>query len=363
MLFNKMKHKYSKKKLYIDVSWINVVHSGGGNQAATNILDCIIKNKKITKYFDIILLGRTKFFENKTFPKYIKKINLPNIYLLNFMIRWFILIFLSDKKYKQIYFCTNIYSPLIKLNFKVINIFYDNQWKYFPENYSFIKILWIKTNIFLSNHIADKILCISNFTKKEFLNNKNNLLKIYVPIKKIKYSTQPKYITKKFALSISSMLPHKNLKVLEQVYLNNNIKNLPANLVIAGVGGKKKILQKNKIKITYLGKVSEGEKNWLLKNCEFYISSTLYEGLGMTLIEAYLKNKKIICSDLEVFREILGSYPIYVKQPLKNKYWIKNLNQIVKNKNKRQRSLKILNKFKPFNISNQYFSLFQSITE
>ena len=183
-----MKNKYSKKiktkkKLYIDVSWINLVHSGGGNQAATNILDCIIKNKKITKYFDIILLGRTKFFENKTFPKYIK-INLPNIYILNFIIRWFILIFLSNKKYKQIYFCTNIYSPLIKLNFKVINIFHDNQWKYFPENYSFIKILWIKTNIFFSNNIADKILCISNFTKKEFLNNKNNLSEYMCPLKK-----------------------------------------------------------------------------------------------------------------------------------------------------------------------------------
>ena len=39
-----MKNKYSKKiktkkKLYIDVSCIILVHSGGGNQAATNILD------------------------------------------------------------------------------------------------------------------------------------------------------------------------------------------------------------------------------------------------------------------------------------------------------------------------------------
>ena len=308
-------------------------------------------------------MGRTKFFENKTFPKYIKKINLPNIYILNFIIRWFILIFLSNKKYKQIYFCTNIYSPLIKLNFKVINIFHDNQWKYFPENYSFIKILWIKTNIFFSNNIADKILCISNFTKKEFLNNKNNLFRIYVPIKKTKYSKKPKNIKKKFSLSISSTLPHKNLKVLEQVYLNNNIKNLPTNLVIAGVGGKKKILQKKNIKITYLGKVSESEKNWLLKNCEFYISSTLYEGLGMTLIEAYLKNKKIICSDLKVFREILGNYPVYVKQPLKKKNWVKSLNQIIKIHYKSKQSFKKLNKFKPSNISNESFSLFQSITE
>ena len=43
----------------------------------------------------------------------------------------------------------------------------------------------------------------------------------------------------------------------------------------------------------------------------------------MTLIEAYLKNKKIICSDLKVFREILGNYPVYVKQPLKKKIGLK----------------------------------------
>ena len=59
--------------------------------------------------------------------------------------------------------------------------------------------------------------------------------------------------------------------------------------------------------------VSEKEKNWLFKNCEFFIQPSKYEGFGMTIVEAILEKKTIICSNLKVFREIGQNKLFYVK--------------------------------------------------
>ncbi len=352
-----------KKQIYIDLSWIMSKHSGGGNQAAKNILDCIIKNNKIIKNFEIYIIARYNFFENLKLPINIKKIYIPNIYYLNFVIRWFLLIFLSNKNYKQVYFCTNIYTPFFKLNFKIINIFYDNQWKYYPENFSYFRLLWIKFNIFLSRVNSDKILCISDFIKSEFSKGDKKFIRVYIPIKNYKNSSKPKIVKKKFILTISSTLPHKNLKILEEIYLNNPQLNLPKNYIIAGVGGEKKIITQNKNTIIYLGKIKESEKKWLLKNCEFYLYPSLYEGLGMTLIETLMHKKKILCSDLVVFRETIGNYPIYVKNPRNMLNWKNKIKEIKKYKIKKKLISKIIKNFSPKKISDEYFDIFKKMTK
>lgn len=336
-------------------------HSGGGNQAAKNILDCIIKNNKLINNFEIHIIARRNFFEKIKLPKNIKKIHIPNVYYLNFVIRWFLLIFLSNKNYNQIYFCTNIYSPIFKLNFKIVNIFYDNQWKYYPENFSYFRLLWIKFNIILSRIYSDKILCISDFIKNEFSKGDKKFIRVYIPVKNYKKSLKPKQIKNKFILTISSTLPHKNLKILEKIYLNNSQLNLPKNFIIAGVGGEKKIITQKNNTIIYLGKIKESEKKWLLKNCEFYLYPSLYEGLGMTLIETLMENKKILCSDLRVFRETIGNYPIYVKNPTNISNWKNKIKEIKKHKIKKNLISKIIKNFSPKKISDQYLDIFQEM--
>ncbi len=338
-------------------------HSGGGNQAAKNILDCIIRNNKLIKNFEIHIIARRNFFEKIKLPRNIKKIHIPNVYYLNFVIRWFLLIFLSNKNYNQIYFCTNIYSPIFKLNFKIVNIFYDNQWKYYPENFSYIRLLWIKFNIFLSRIYSDKILCISDFIKNEFSKGDKKFIRVYIPVKNHKKSLKPKQIKNKFILTISSTLPHKNLKVLEKIYLNNSQSNLPKNFIIAGVGGEKKIITQKNNTIIYLGKIKESEKKWLLKNCEFYLYPSLYEGLGMTLIEALMENKKILCSDLKVFRETVGNYPIFIKNPTRISNWKNKIKEINKYKIKKNIISKIVKNFSSKKISDQYLDIFQQLTK
>ena len=113
-----------------------------------------ILNKKIEKKF--------KFIRNY------KNIYLPSEKYINFVFRWFILFFLNNTNNKQFYFCPNIYSPIIKMNFKIINLFHDSQWLKYPENFSFVRKIWIKFNILLCKINADQII----FTSKYFLSFK-----------------------------------------------------------------------------------------------------------------------------------------------------------------------------------------------
>ena len=83
----------------------------------------------------------------------------------------------------------------------------------------------------------------------------------------------------------------------------------------------------------------------------------------MTLIESLMQNKKILCSDLSVFRETIGNYPIYVKNPRNIENWKNKIKEIKKYKIKKKLISKITRNFSPKIISDQYFHIFQKMTK
>lgn len=61
----------------------------------------------------------------------------------------------------------------------------------------------------------------------------------------------------------------------------------------------------------FTGHVSEHQLAWLYKNASLVLFPTLYEGLGMPAMEAVEFDKPVVCSDIEVFREIGKSVFIF----------------------------------------------------
>ena len=351
-----------KKELVIDISWINTRFSGGGYHSVLNIINSVLTNKNILSAYDIKIITRKNFFKKKI-KKKIKIIELPNFYFLNFLIRWFILFFLSNDKKKQIYFCPNLYCALFKFNFKTINIFHDNQWKYFPDYYSNLRLFWIKLNIFFCIKLSDKIICTSNFILNEFkyLDKKKKLTKIYIPFKKNNSYKKISIIKQKYVLIFSSLLPHKNLKVIKNIFLNSKCFHDINNLVIAGIGGKDKKVLSGKKNIIFMKNVSEKEKNWLFKNCEFFIQPSKYEGFGMTIVEAILEKKTIICSNLKVFREIGQNKLFYVKNYTSQKSWLKSISSLNYKKNNKLKKINFEKIFFYKVISKKYFDVFEKL--
>lgn len=351
-----------KKELLIDLSWISTKSSGGGYHSVQNIVDSILKNKYFLSKYNFKIITRKNIFKKK-FSKKVQMIELPNLYFLNFLIRWFILFFLSNQKIKQVYFCPNIYCALFKFNFKTINVFHDNQWKYFPEYYSLLRIFWIKLNIFLCFKLSNKIICTSKFILKEFRNLDKNkkLAQIYIPFSKKNFYKKVPTIKDKYVLLFTSLLPHKNVETITNIFLKTNCFKSITNLVIAGIGGKNKKISSGNKNIIFKKKVSESERNWLYKNCEYFIQPSKYEGFGMTIIEAILEKKTILCSDIKIFREIGHNTLNYVKNYSNQKSWSKNISKLNYKKKNNYRKIDFVKNYSYKVISNKYLNIFENI--
>ncbi|MBN2144569.1 MAG: glycosyltransferase family 4 protein [Candidatus Aureabacteria bacterium] len=75
----------------------------------------------------------------------------------------------------------------------------------------------------------------------------------------------------------------------------------------------RKCLQIKTDRISFLVGAGEDEKNEIYSKAELAVLPSLYEGFGITLLEAMQFNLKILASDIQAFREIAGSSVKYFK--------------------------------------------------
>lgn len=72
------------------------------------------------------------------------------------------------------------------------------------------------------------------------------------------------------------------------------------------------LLAKN---VIFTGNVNDAELAWLYKNAEAVLFTSEYEGLGLPVLEAVKMGKKVVCSNIPVFREI-SEEAFYLFDPL-----------------------------------------------
>ena len=121
---------------------------------------------------------------------------------------------------------------------------------------------------------------------------------------------------KKYILYVGSKNSYKNFNLLLNCFLKNSSINENFNLVL--FGGENII--NSKIDNNFLNKKIfqiYGGDNLLRKiysNCSLYINTSLEEGFGLPLVEAMACKSPILCSDINVFREITEN-SVYYFQP------------------------------------------------
>ena len=164
---------------------------------------------------------------------------------------------------------------------------------------------------------SDHIICVSKSTK-------NDLMQIYnIDSEKISVVYESGGISfnhhnlyeiksndqKPYILFVGSRHGYKNWKILIDAYSASNYLKRNFNIIFFG-GGKfnneeKKIIKEKKISSNII--IAQGSDQQLLKlynNCEIFVYPSLYEGFGLTLLEALSLKKRILCSDIDIFREI-----------------------------------------------------------
>lgn len=166
---------------------------------------------------------------------------------------------------------------------------------------------------------GDKIITVSETAKKEIAEYYKILLsRIDVMYSTFSFDTKinlneqeilNKYELEnsKFILSVSSLQGHKNIDSLIKGFNNFNKKYDDIKLVIVGSGDNledyKKLACKN---VVFTGRIDDEILKVLYHNAYIYSFPSYLEGFGVPIIDAQQFGVPILCSNLDVFKEVAG---------------------------------------------------------
>ncbi|WP_270942811.1 glycosyltransferase family 4 protein [Romboutsia lituseburensis] len=191
----------------------------------------------------------------------------------------------------------------------------------------------IKT-ILLKNTIknADKLICISEFTKKELLRYYPDVdeRKIEVAYNGFEYNEislneeEEKKILNKFNINkeyllfVGTLSPHKNIERLVEAFNQIKKQGYDYQLVICGKKGWlyedifKKVKQLGlEREVIFTGYVTDEELETLYKNTKLFVFPSLYEGFGFPPIEAMARNVPVLASREGALPEVVGDAAIF----------------------------------------------------
>ena len=223
---------------------------------------------------------------------------------------------------------------------KTIVTFHDLAIYKVPDVFPKLKRTKFKAVASLMAGKADKIIAVSNSTKKDLLNifkcPEEKVQVIYsgfderlfaesnIPREKIlakyKINAEGKYI-----LFLGTLEPVKNITRLFQAYkifkesCVKNGKRCQHKLVMAGKNGwlaaeYKQIVKDMGIEkdVIFTGYVVGEELVPLFKNADFFVMPSLYEGFGMTVLEAFATGTPAIVSNVSSVPEVAGGAALFI---------------------------------------------------
>ncbi|MCK5811334.1 MAG: glycosyltransferase family 4 protein [Clostridiales bacterium] len=267
------------------------------------IVNDIVKEQLTKKYPKIITISYGK---QDKIPKIFKKY----YYYLNVLFIDQIYIKKIVNKIKPDVIFQPFNSITIKTRWKipVVIMVLDMYHRFFSEQLGKAKYyITVKRHDSMMKY-SDAIITSTNVNKKHISrfypksSKKINVIPVPISIdttKIKKFSVKTPYI-----LCVNSLRYHKNIHTLIKAFdlIKEKIKH---DLILIGTSENDEannIKNKNS-RIHFTGYISEAERNYLYKMADLNISPTMFEGFGMTPLEAMLFEKKVLVSDIEVMRE------------------------------------------------------------
>jgi glycosyltransferase involved in cell wall biosynthesis len=190
------------------------------------------------------------------------------------------------------------YTGLARFSIPTVVIPHDVQFRAFPERYSWLWRLRERALYGADMRLRDRIVAVSDFDAREirgyYPRSAHKVLRIYNPIAFAPDPApgEPRPHGRPYLLAINVAYPHKNtLTLLHAFQLVRD--RIPHDLVLVG-----KIHLWNEYlrafakeqgmgsRVQFAGFVDEERMRSLLRHADLYVNPSLYEGFGMTPIEA-----------------------------------------------------------------------------
>lgn len=181
---------------------------------------------------------------------------------------------------------------------------------------------WLHQKMFISAAKRCKLaFTISEFSKQEAVkylkmdpnkivvggcgwNHYINIHPDYTVFEKLKIN-----VSQDFYLSVSSRTPQKNFK-----WIIGAAKNNPDTLFLV-VGEEVKLgdfITKTPDNVRFLGRLTDSEVKALMEKCKVFIHPAIYEGFGITPLEAISCGAKILVSNVASLPEVYGNSADYL---------------------------------------------------
>ena len=306
-----------------------------------NIAKKLEKIKEIELYGEIFsFLGKNKLDENYKELKI--KLNMCKLFPYGVYRRIWSMLPLTYNKlvhsHSEIYhFFDYIVPP--KIEGKVITTIHDMTYVLYPEMVEKKTMERIKKDIKYSVNRADKIITVSESSKKDivkFLNvDESKIEVVYNGVeyerfcksytKEQELSIKKKYnIPDKYILYMGTLEPRKNIESIISAFSifisNNNVYSDDIKLVIAGKKGWLyesifNLVQKLSLedKVIFTDYVHEDDKPVIYNMANIFVFPSIYEGFGIPVIEAMASSVPVITSTASSLKEVAGDAAIFVE--------------------------------------------------
>lgn len=211
---------------------------------------------------------------------------------------------------------------------KIITIVHDVSFEVFPKLIGKADLFFLKILIPMSLRRADKVIGVSEFTvseikkyyhiadeKLEWIHNAvADNFTVDIPLTQLETVRKKYNLPQKFILYIGTLQPRKNLPALIEAYIKiPTEKRAGIKLVLAGGKGKNYDTQidefiKNyslQAEVLLPGFIDEKDKPALFKLAYVFCSPSLYEGFGITILEAMTLGIPTLASNIAPHLEII----------------------------------------------------------
>ncbi len=217
--------------------------------------------------------------------------------------------------------------PLVHPRQSVVTI-HDLAWLFYPEAETWFNRNFLKISSWFAARSASRLIAVSESTKQD-------IMRVYhLPADKIAvvhHGFEPRppsgmqlagkiaeRLPERYVYFLSTLQPRKNVPALVRAFakLKTELPELPHKLVIAGRQGWKfqesmEEIEQHRDCVEYLGHIGDSDRLEVMRRADAFILPSLYEGFGMTLLEAFDAGIPVATSNISSMPEVAGEAAVY----------------------------------------------------
>lgn len=363
-------------RVAVDLSFVRPDHTNGGTESCIkNLIKGWIKNG---------VIGDFIFFIHEDIYEEYGKLY-PECHFIRYRCRgshklrttWFQTFLLPGlvKKYQVdvLYYPTYTTGYYLRLEIPVIVNPHDIQFKFFPEYFSFLKRLYLNFGYSHSLKRADKIISISDYVKgtlEHYYGKQcgNKVITVYDPVDfEPEKAHRPDGIKEPYILSVSSIQKHKNMITLVRAFERINT-HIPHQLVIVGCKGSgmesiRTYLEEKDLsdRILFTDYIRSEEIDWLYSHAALYVTTSLYEGFGMTPIEAMGRGIPTISSKSTSLPEVTLNQAVYYEPAEDDEVLANVIAEVLEGKKKLTDASEAVMRYEKSIIAAQLYNVFEEM--